>query len=150
MPSIIQYALIFESLANVYGGTVALLAPKWCIAGMLGPREAANPSPSTLTLVQGFGAMVYALTVPLILSLPDGPQAKAVRAITYYTLGAGELFLIPLLLVKAKQDPASGFKSDVLMKAVGSLAPFAAWRAYVLWLSPTILEPKSAAQRKQA
>jgi hypothetical protein len=86
--------------------------------------------------------MVYALTVPLILSVPDGSQAKAVRTITYYTLGADELFLIPLLLVKAREGGTSGFKSDALIKAIGSLFPFAAWKVYALWLYPSILESK--------
>lgn len=65
---------------------------------------------------------------------------------TYWLLGAGEAFLIPLLLAK---EGSSGFQAGLMKIGAVMLTPFVLWRVVVLygrpeWLSvgETVMEKK--------
>jgi hypothetical protein len=137
MPSAIQYALGIEAFVNVASSTAFIFYPKICLSKAL---TTTTVPPSTTTLLQAVGTLVYALTVPLLLCLPDGPHAAHTRKIVYYTLGAGEAFLIPLFLYKGLAGEVdNGFGDRFMVAAAANLAPILAWRAWCLWVKPSLL-----------
>jgi len=113
------------------------------------PGAAANPSPSTLTLVQVFGGFIVALTVPLVMAVPDGSHTAVVRKVTYYTLGVAELVLIPLLLVKSREGVSSGFAPEKLAVSAGVLMPFLLFRGYALFANPKLMQPENEGKAKE-
>jgi hypothetical protein len=153
MPSIIQWAFLLEALANVGGGTAAFLAPEWCLKGLLAPSllsSSPTPPPSATTLMQMFGLLTYTFTVPLLIAYPDGPHAKELRALTYWTLGSGEALLIPLMLAKfAQGESVSGFDNGKLGFAAASFVGLIGWRLYALRINPSILGGESAVDKRK-
>jgi hypothetical protein len=156
MPSTIQIALILESVANTFGATLFTFLPNWCLSKVLIPSPifpntlSTTVPPSAITLLQAFGTIVYALTVPLLLCIPEGPHAAHARRIVYLTLGAGEAFLVPLCLVKAFDAGSTGFTARALFGAAGNLVPVLAWRVYALWGKPALLTGANINGKKKA
>jgi hypothetical protein len=141
MPSTIQYALGLEALVNVASATAIIFYPNFCLLKAF-PRSILTITipASTTTLFQICGTLIYTLTAPLLLSIPDGPHAAYTRRVTYYTLGAGEVFMIALFLQKGLgKVNGSGFGDGFMLGAVGSLAPICLWRAWCLWGNPNLL-----------
>jgi hypothetical protein len=145
MPSIIQYALGFESLANIFGATLFTFFPAYCLSRATAKTDLAfiSPhahfsfaSPSSITLLQAFGTIIFALTVPLVMCIKDRPGVEDTRRVVYWTLGVGEALLIPLLLIKAMEGDKSGFKSDILVGGAANLVPILLWRVWVLGVKP--------------
>jgi hypothetical protein len=143
MPSIISVAFGVESLLNLGAGTVALLAPEWCLAQVV--RHPSFASPTASLLVQTTGSLLYALTAPLLLCLPDpkptdDAHTRAAlaerRRLVYYTLGAGEVSLIPLLLWKWARGQDAGMERSSLLSMALNLVPFLGWRVWCLWWRP--------------
>lgn len=139
-----------EAVANIGSALPSIFAPKWTIAGLLAPAEAANPPSSTLTLVQAIGGFVVALTVPMVAAVPDGPHATFMRKVAYCSLGAAELLLAPLLLVKTRQGAASGFATEKPPMIVGGvLVPLMLFRAYALFGNPKLMDSKNEGKEKE-
>lgn len=147
MPSIIQSALIFETMANLPPAAMLILAPSWTLSKLLPTTTILAGIPATtITLAQIVGTLFVALTVPVALSIEDRPNVAEARRMTYWLLGAGEAFLIPLLLAK---EGSSGFQAGLMKIGAVMLTPFVLWRVVVLygrpeWLSvgETVMEKK--------
>jgi len=134
MPSSIQYALATEAFVNVVSATAFIFYPSFCLSYAL---PTSTIPASTTSLLQAFGTMVYTLTVPMVLCLPNGPHAAHTRKIVYYMLGAGEMFLIPLFLYKGlKNGEDSGFGDQFMIAAAGNLVPPLGWRIWCFWRRP--------------
>jgi hypothetical protein len=132
MPSIIQYALGFEAFGNVVAASAFIFYPSFCLSHAL----PLSPIPaSTRTLLQAFGAITYALSVPIVLCLRNGPHVPHTRKMVYYILGAGEALLIPLFLYKGlAEGEDSGFDNQWLLSAAVNLVPPLGWRLWcILW-----------------
>ncbi|KAF2431033.1 hypothetical protein EJ08DRAFT_649125 [Tothia fuscella] len=153
MPSLIQIALVLESAANILGATAFTFYPNYLLSNGLStitPSKLSTIVPaSSETLLAALGTIVYALTVPLLLSLPDGPHAAAKRAITYQTLLAGELFLTPLMLVKGLNEGGGGFGRTTMLVGAGNLAAITIWRLYALYVKPEILASQNAIEARK-
>jgi hypothetical protein len=150
MPSIIQYALGLEALVNITSATAIIFYPNFCLSKGF-PRSILTTTvpATTTTLFQVFGTLVYALTTPLLLAIPDGPHAAYTRRVTYYTLGAGEVFMISLFLEKMLgKVNDSGFSDRLMFGAVASLAPICVWRAWCLWGNPSLLSTNEEEGKK--
>jgi hypothetical protein len=148
MPSIISLAFGLESCLNLGAGTVALVAPEWCLAQVV--RHSSFASPTASLLVQTTGSLLYALTTPLLLCLPDSKHTDDVRArstlvgrrrLVYYTLGAQEACLIPLLLWNWAHRRDSGMERGSLLSMALNLVPFLGWRVWCLWWRPQWFAP---------
>jgi hypothetical protein len=134
MPSIIQAALILEIFVNLPPAALLILAPSWTLSKLLPTTTVlAGVSASTTTLAQMIGSLIIALTVPVAMSIQDRPNVAEARRITYWLLGAGEAFLIPLLFWK---EGSSGFQDGILRTGAIQMAPFLVWRAVVLLVRP--------------
>jgi hypothetical protein len=147
MPSIISLAFGLESCLNLGAGTVALVAPEWCLAQVV--RHPSFASPTASLLVQTTGSLLYALTTPLLLCLSDPKPTDDTRArsalaerrrLVYYTLGAGEACLIPLLLWNWMRRRDAGMERGSLLSMALNLVPFLGWRAWCLWWRPQWFE----------
>jgi hypothetical protein len=134
MPSAIQYALGLEALGNVLAASGLVFYPSFCLSYVLPPSSI--PA-STKVLLQAFGAMTYAITVPVLWCLPDGPHAAHTRKMVYYMLGASEVFLIALFVFKGLTiGEDSGFDNQMLLTAAGNLLPPLAWRIWCIQRRP--------------
>jgi hypothetical protein len=141
MPSTIQYALGLEAFVNITSATAIIFYPNFCLSKVF-PKSILTTTipPTTTTLFQVFGTLVYALTAPLLLAIPNGPHVACTRRVTYYTLGAGEVLMVALILTKLLgKVNDSGFSDRLLIGAVGSLAPICVWRAWCIWGNPNLL-----------
>jgi hypothetical protein len=147
MPSIISLAFGLESCLNLGAGAVALVAPEWCLAQVV--RHASFASPTAGLLVQTTGSVLFALTAPLLLCLPDskstdGELARSTltgrRRMVYYTLGAQEACLIPLLLWNWARRRDVGMDRGSLLSMALNLAPLLGWRVWCLWWRPQWFE----------
>ena len=140
----IQLALALEATANLFGATCMLLFPGPIITYLTSPPSPAfstTPDPASSHLVQWLAALVYGLTPPLLLALPNHKDARAKRWIAYSTLGAGEASLIAVMLWQAflGTDGGAGFTRRALLGCVGGLMPFMLWRVWVLFVRPELL-----------
>jgi hypothetical protein len=147
MPSIISLAFGLESCLNLSAGTIALTAPEWCLAQVV--RHSSFASPTAALLVQTTGGLLYALTTSLLLCLPDSKPtddscARSTlvgrRRLVYYTLGAQEACLIPLLLWNWARRRDAGMERGSLLSMALNLIPFLGWRVWCLWWRPQWFE----------
>lgn len=129
--TIIRYAFALESAFNVLGAAGMLLTPHPILAFLA-------PSPSQITplavsLTQWLSAVVFALTAPLLLCLPNTRRAVESRTTAYWTLAMGEGILVPIFLWQlGKGEEGSGFTRRALVAATVQLGALVGWRLYVL------------------
>jgi len=130
--TIIRYAMAIEAAFNVLGAAGVVLAPRSILSFM-----ASSPSqitPLAVTFTQWIGGMVVALTVPLMLCLPNTRRAVESRTTTYWALAAGEGFLVPMFLWQMGEE--SGFTRKALVAGAVQLGVLVGWRLYVLLRKP--------------
>lgn len=145
-----RFALIAEAFFNISGAIVFLLCPEWCLSYVIQSSNTSTIPPSTATFLQIYSCLVLALSLPIIQCIPETPGVAARRAMIFWTLGAGELFIIGLLLWKAQDPEASGFTSRALIQAAGALVPYLIWRIWALWVDPELLgEGEGGLQKKK-
>lgn len=89
-------------------------------------------TPTSVALTQQFGAVVYALTAPLVLAILNARRGIESRQSIYYTLGSGEAFMISLSLYQAYALNGGGFSPKSLLGLSANLAPLLLWHLYVL------------------
>lgn len=147
MSSIFRRALIIEAAANIIGGVGFLFFPEWCLSKVIPPNQSQSilgpviPQ-STVTLLQTFATMIFALTVPLVICIPDYSGVAQRRSLTYLTLLAGEVFLTGLLIWKASQgEEKSGFTDFCLLLSTSVLTLPALWRIWVFTVKPHWFDP---------
>ncbi|KAF2875169.1 hypothetical protein BDV95DRAFT_564454 [Massariosphaeria phaeospora] len=131
----LRYAFALESTLNLLGGITMLTYPSAMLSLLVShPTLITN---AAVSLTQWLGALSCGLAVPLLLALPESPQAPAQRKLTYSTLLAGEGFLIPVMLLQAAgARDATGLTRKALVGALQVLVPPAVGRLYVLVRRP--------------
>lgn len=144
----IQLVLALEASANLFGATCMLLFPGPILTYLTNPPSSSlsstTPDPASAHLVQWLAALVYGLTPPLLLAVPDQKDIRGKRWIAYVTLGAGEASLMAVMLWQAFMGKADGggFTKKALLGCVGGLMPFMLWRVWVLFARPELLRDK--------
>jgi hypothetical protein len=89
--------MTIEAGLNVFGASIMLMYPSRILSYMV-----TNPSESKVAsaaLVQWLGALTCGLAVPLLRAIPNTRGAIESRRTVYFTLGAGEALLNPIMLV---------------------------------------------------
>ena len=142
MTRIFRFGLATEVVLNV-GGAFAFVAwPEGCLARV---APAAQVTPLAALLWQLYGALVLALSVPLVLCLPDGqPAVYEKRRIVFTTLAAGEIAIIALFLRHAALDaPAAdaGMAPAALLAMAAFLLPALTWHTFALFARPLLMRP---------
>ena len=146
MPSVIQTAFALEACSNLVPIISLSFFPVRTLSYFL-----ASPSPSlelngtTVFLARSVGLLILALTPQLLLAYPNGEHATEKRKLVYWTLGSGEVALIPLLLWEAFREAderkaagvwEGGLTRRFCLIAVTNLVPVLAWRFYVFFVKP--------------
>jgi len=131
----IRWALGVEALLNIVGGTWMVFWPAQFLR-LVVPKPS-DVTPAAMISVQHYGGLVYALTVPIILAIPNTRRAIESRISTYYLLGSAEIAIICLSLYQA-YGPAggTGFTTNSLASASAGVAPVFLWRLFVLFRKP--------------
>jgi hypothetical protein len=143
---IIRYALIFETLANLFGIGFFLYFAERAPAFITAPRPAnamvarlmahANkPLPVSTFTVEMLVGFILTMTVPLVLCLPNTKRAVESRPTVYATLLAGEVVLIVQCALEAT-TARNGLHPARCWQVIANLAPFAVWRIWMLWGRP--------------
>ena len=136
-----RYAMALEAGLNVFGATLMLLYPSQLLSYMVATKPPVAITGASATLVQWLGALTCGLAVPLLCAIPNTRGAIESRRVVYYTLGAGEGFLVPLLLWQAAfSGSSSGIDGGLTPKALtvcaAVLFPTLVWRGVVLFVKP--------------
>lgn len=132
--TVIRYAMAIEAGFNILGAAGLILAPRDTLSYLVPYSSQITPVAASLT--QWLGAVVLALTTPLLLCLPDSRRAVESRTTVYWTLAAGEGFLVPLFLVQLMQGDRGGFTRKALVLSSIQLSAMVGWRLYVLLRRP--------------
>jgi len=119
---------------NIIFATTSLLYPETSLLSMV--RSPLFITPTTTFLLQTTSVLLYALTTPMVYCIQNTRLAVESRRIVYLTLGAGEVFLIPLLLWKAITREETGLEKGSLVSSAMTLVPILAWRTFTLWKKP--------------
>ncbi|GAB7348006.1 hypothetical protein MBLNU459_g5501t2 [Dothideomycetes sp. NU459] len=131
--TIVRRAMVIEALFNI-GTLPLLLYPKEMLSYVVTrPSEITD---TAATMAQLFSTLVVgALTPLLLLGVPNTRSAIESRRTIYYTLGAGEAFLIPYFLYQATVGH-SGLTPLACLGMASCLIPPVSWRAYVFLQKP--------------
>jgi len=122
-----------ESLANITGGIGMLLFPNSVLYWMT--KTSTPITPLHLELVQWLGGVVLALTTPLLLAYPNTIAGIINRSTCYWTLGAGEAALVPIMAWQLMSGQSS-FSDNSLIGGIAVLGGTLAYRAFVLNMKP--------------
>ncbi|WVQ63780.1 uncharacterized protein L199_001934 [Kwoniella botswanensis] len=95
-------------------------------------RNPAHINASSILFARLFGGIIIGgLTTGLLYGAAHIPSRRAV----YWTLGMGEVFLIPILALEST-NPQSALTRKTALASIGLLAPPLAWRVYLLYMRP--------------
>ena len=157
MPSIIQFALAFESIINTPAIIGLLFFPSATLKPLLAsPLPSIELNATTVLLARCVGVFILALTPPLLLACPDSKDCVGKRKLVYWTLGLGEAGLIPLFIWEAfrtsDEAKAAGFwagglsRNSALFCAANLVWPMI-WRVFVSnyrpeWLAAEMTKSK--------
>ncbi|KAI0382768.1 hypothetical protein F5Y04DRAFT_43233 [Hypomontagnella monticulosa] len=151
MTRVFQLGLAIEAVLNIAGAAPFILNPEWCLSFAIAPDPISGVSsvpPSSAILWQVYGALVLALTVPLIQCIPDSRAAVEKRRIVFQTLLAGEVFLEALLWSHIYQRDKSGFSLTALVLSAVFLLPALSWHAFAVYIMPSLLQNESSLPSK--
>ncbi|KAF2654370.1 hypothetical protein K491DRAFT_693899 [Lophiostoma macrostomum CBS 122681] len=135
--TVLQYALAIESTLNLIFATYILLLPTSFLS-FLTPSTSTPITPLSTTLAQLFALMIYTLTIPMLLAIPNTRRGIELRAPVYTYLGLSEVMLIGLFvyLGLGVGAEASGISGKAVVAVVGNLVPPCLFRWYVLGVRP--------------
>lgn len=142
MTRIFQIGLLTEAFLNISGALLFILRPSWCLSFALSSDNTVPESAAVLWQV--YGGLVMALTLPILLVVPESPeQSRFVfgkRDIVFKTLAAGEVALLAILLWNAmKPEQKSGFSHAALLTSSVFLLPALAWHSFAIWVRPGLM-----------
>ncbi|KAI0844841.1 hypothetical protein F5Y00DRAFT_186525 [Daldinia vernicosa] len=141
MTRLFQLGLAIEAILNIAGAVPFILYPEWCLSFAVTPNSTVPPSSSLLWQV--YGALVLALTIPLVLCIPDSKAVREKRQIVFTTLLAGEVFLEAVLLWHVSRPDESGFTLTSLVLSAVFLLPALSWHAFATYIKPDLMESDS-------
>lgn len=136
MTWIFQVGLAIESGLNILGAGSFILYPEWCLSFVVSTKSVPL---SAAILWQIYGILVLALTVPLLLCIPDSSSVFEKRRIVFQTLVAGEVGLLTLLLWHARNPQNSGITWAGLVISAGFLLPALIWHSFATWVNPALM-----------
>ncbi|KAI1402873.1 hypothetical protein F4819DRAFT_260616 [Hypoxylon fuscum] len=152
MTWVFQIGLAIEAMLNIVGAVPFILWPEWCLSfAVTNTSNTGTPSvpPSSAVLWQVYGALVLALTVPLIQCIPDSQAVTEKRRIVFQTLIAGEVFLEALLLWHSIRPAESGFSLTALLLTAVNLLPALSWHSFVVYVKPDLMLTSTEASIKK-
>ncbi|KAI1098883.1 hypothetical protein F4804DRAFT_103941 [Jackrogersella minutella] len=153
MTRIFQISLAIEAFLNVVGAAPFVLYPEWCLSFAVADNSTTgtpNVPPSSALLWQVYGVLVLALTVPLILCIPNSKAVAEKRRIVFQTLIAGEVFIEALLFQHISKPDESGFTPTALILSAVFLIPALSWHAFATYVNPDLMQSDEESLTKSA
>ncbi|KAM0717185.1 hypothetical protein Q7P37_007037 [Cladosporium fusiforme] len=136
-----RFLLLAEAGLNLASVVPMFIDPEHILTWLFESPDHITPAACTLT--QWCGCIITGLTVPLLLSFRNGPDAPVVRRITYTTYAAVELAIGSLVTIQYFSG-GSGLKSEALWASMTTMAALVAVRIYYLFIMPEyMVEPPS-------
>ncbi|OCK81936.1 hypothetical protein K432DRAFT_325292 [Lepidopterella palustris CBS 459.81] len=133
--TVIRWALGIESAMNIVFGVYMMAAPDKFLNLMV--SKPSDITPTSTAATQQYAAVVFGMTVPMILGIPNTRRAIESRHSLYYMLGSAEVCIISLALYQAYgPGKGSGFSPDSLFSLITQLGPALLWRCFVLFKKP--------------
>ncbi|KAI1840899.1 hypothetical protein JX265_013395 [Neoarthrinium moseri] len=140
MTQVIQLGLLVEAVLNVIGAAVFIRYPAWCLSYVV---SSDTVPPSAAVLWQIYGGLVLALTIPILLVIPNSPTVFEQRSLIFKTLTAGELVLIGVLSWHASKPIESGFTWSGLALSAMFLLPALTWHSCAAFVLPDLMRPST-------
>ena len=144
MPSIIQIAFVLESILNIPGIIALTLYPFETLSLFtVSPTLAPTITPTGALFTRITGLFIAGITPQLLLAAPNTVSRVEKRKLVYITLGAGEVFLIPLFIWEAyrasdleKLAQGGGLSKSASLMFAGNLLSLLLWRVWVWAIRP--------------
>lgn len=132
----IRLALVVESALNIFFSLYILLYPSHALYHLSYSPRYVNPLSSSLLHI--LAIMVWTITVPLLLAIPNTRQGIESRVPAYLTLGTSEVFLLGMLgwLGFVKGEGETGVSDRAVAILASNITGALAWRVFVLWVKP--------------
>jgi hypothetical protein len=149
MPSLIQAAFAIEAIIQVITAAALVAIPATACNFLSGTNVETELIPAALlTVLQLLGIFLVAITIPIVLSIPDGPNSVERRRFTYYMLGGAEALLVPYFGLKLLQGD-SGLDPAVVTQIAGGMIPFLGFRMWALWIQPEMMGAVDESKKRQ-
>ncbi|KAH6660825.1 hypothetical protein BKA67DRAFT_66721 [Truncatella angustata] len=150
MTRIFQIGLLTEAFLNISGSLVFLRYPLWCLSYML-PQSTTGKTTtvpaSAAVLWQIYAGLVLALTVPILMVVPESRAVYEKRDLVFKTLTAGEVALVGILGwhgLGFSEEQEGGFSRAGLLTTASLLLPALTWHSFAVWLRPDLMRPESS------
>lgn len=140
-----RYALLGEATLNLASVVPMFLEPEYILTWLFESPEHITPGACALT--QWCGCIIAGLTLPLLLSFPNGKDAPVIRRNTYTTYAAVELAIGVLVTFQYFKD-GSGLRSDALYTSMTTMAALVAVRMYFLFGNPEYMGEQTTEEKK--
>ncbi|OTA95656.1 hypothetical protein M434DRAFT_184540 [Hypoxylon sp. CO27-5] len=147
MTRIFQIGLAIEAFLNITGALTFVLYPEWCLSFAVADSTTGVP-PSSAVLWQIYGVLVLALTVPIILCIPNSEAIAEKRRVVFQTLIAGEVFIEAVLLWHITQPEKSGFTLNALVLSAVNLLPALSWHTFAVYIKPDLIRSEDGLSTK--
>jgi hypothetical protein len=136
--TIIRIALAAESAFNVFMAIPMIFNAKEALGRMY--LSDGNPvAPHAASMMQLFGISLAAMTVPMVLAIPNKVGAIETRRTTYQMLSSFEVFALPLSCWQAwfAGEAGSGLNPDKVIWGLGmGMGVALGFRVWVLLVKP--------------
>jgi hypothetical protein len=132
--TIIRYALVVEVGLNMFMGTALVAFPRWLLS--LAMTEHSPLTPMSISICQWVGAITFAFSIQVALVIPNTRGAIESRRLVYWTLLAGECFLILLFLYQAFWATNGGLTPEFLVVTTFFFVDHMLWRLFCLFVKP--------------
>ncbi|KAH7239421.1 hypothetical protein BKA59DRAFT_277032 [Fusarium tricinctum] len=136
--TIVRIALAAESVVNVFMAASMIFNPIKNFENTY-LTDGQPVVSQTASLSQQFGPSILAMTVPMMLALPNKPGAIELRRISYQILSAYEILAVPITLWQAwvAGEAGSGLNfNKVIWGLTVPMGVALGFRAWVLFLKP--------------
>ncbi|WVW79491.1 hypothetical protein I302_101460 [Kwoniella bestiolae CBS 10118] len=126
---IVRKAFLLEALLNLF--SLPLITHTSTVLSYI-LKHPSQINPSSILFARLFGGIIIGgLTTALLYGARHIPSRRAV----YWTLGMGEVLLIPLLALEGSKVNGA-LSRKVAWGSIGMLAPPLVWRVFVLYVRP--------------
>ncbi|CAH0038737.1 unnamed protein product [Clonostachys rhizophaga] len=134
--TIVRVAFAAESVINLFLATRMIFNPKQAFEQMY-LTDGKSAAPHAASVLQLFGLNLVAMTVPMVLALPNKPGAIELKRTSYQMIAAFEALALPITLWQAwiAGEEASGLNPNKLIWGfalpMGALLGFRAWVFFI-------------------
>lgn len=150
MTRVFQIGLAIEAFLNIAGALTFVLYPEWCLSFAVADDSTTGVPPSSAVLWQIYGVLVLALTVPIVLCIPNSEAVAEKRRVIFQTLIAGEVFIEAVLLWHITRPEKSGFTLNALVLSAVNLLPALSWHTFAIYIKPDLIQSEDGLSTKSA